>query len=320
MERKNFASLSTFLIARSRFVTFWREGHRQAARDFRIGWICSGFWLLVFCWIFGLILALTTICIISEDYFNNYNVACLPDGSFAVDASKFRFWSISGFFQITLGAGNMNFTQVKIIDVVWDILVGRGGQAVLALISWRVFANYVTTSMEVMPVTLRTYRTVFLPNGSLITAIPRTIRDFTLRHGLQSKIAMCFMVTTMTFILAFPSFASAMTGYNGNVTAFVNATDNNYVPFKSFSFVFCVIQDGWRINQGGNFLVTDRTPSDVKEHGFYGISNEFLTFMGVELQPPTLNITALYLPFTRSEMSTPYIEFFDLYNTSWMRW
>ncbi|KAF1945677.1 hypothetical protein EJ02DRAFT_474953 [Clathrospora elynae] len=238
MERKDSASLSAFLVTRSRFVTFWRKGHRQAARDLRIRWIRSGFWLLVLTWIMGLILALTMISLIADG---------------------------SGFFQITLGAGNMNFTQVKTIDIVWGIVVGRGGQAVLALIFWRVFANYVTTSMEVMPVTPRTYRTVFLQNGSLLTAIPRTIRGFTLRHRLKYKIAIFFMVTTMKFIRLFPTFASAMTGYNGNFNAFVNTMDNNYIPFESFSFAFYVVRDGWRINLGGNYLVTGRTRRSTRK-------------------------------------------------------
>lgn len=111
--------------------------------------------------------------------------------------------------------------------------------------------------MEVAPITLRTYRTIFLPKGSLLVDTLRMIRDFSFRHGLQSKIAMCFMIFTMVFTLAFPTFASAMTGYSGNVGAFVNATDNNYVPFEAFEYAYFVIHDGWRIGKEGDYLVTD---------------------------------------------------------------
>jgi hypothetical protein len=46
-------------------------------------------------------------------------------------------------------------------------------------------------------------------------ATVRMIRDFTSRRGLKSKIAMVFMIATMIFVMAFPTLASAMTGYTG---------------------------------------------------------------------------------------------------------
>lgn len=142
-------------------------------------------------------------------------------------------------------------------------LVGRGGQAIVAYISWCVFAKYVTTSMEITPITFRTYRTIFLPNGSLILGIPRLIRDFSSRHALHSKIAMSFMVFTMAFTLSFPTLASALAGYSGNVEPFVNITDSNYVPFSSFGIAQFVIHDGWRIKIDGHQLEGNQVVTDT---------------------------------------------------------
>jgi hypothetical protein len=137
-------------------------------------------------------------------------------------------------------------------------VIGRGGQALLPYISGRVFADYVTISMEITPVTFRSYRTIFLPGSSLLKDIWRMIRDFTTRHGLHSKIAMGFMILTMAFTLAFPTLAGEMTGYNENVQAFVNTTDNNYVPFEKFNFALFVIHDSDRVRLGeGGYIVTD---------------------------------------------------------------
>jgi hypothetical protein len=58
---------------------------------------------------------------------------------------------------------------------------------------------------------------------------------------------MVFMISSMAFILAFPSLASAMTGYDSKVSAYVNTTDSNYVPFEYFEFAVYVIHDGERI-------------------------------------------------------------------------
>lgn len=138
-------------------------------------------------------------------------------------------------------------------------LVGRGGQALIAYISWRTLARYITTSMEVTPVTFGTYRTVFLPNGGLFFAILFTIRDFVTRRGLHSKIAMIFMIYTMVFTFMYPTLASAMTGYSANVEAFVNTTAGEYVPLGSFGFAYFVIHDGWRIEGlQGDHLVTGK--------------------------------------------------------------
>jgi hypothetical protein len=138
-------------------------------------------------------------------------------------------------------------------------LVGRGGQALVAYISWHVFTKYVTTSMEVTPITFGTYRTIFLPNGGLFFAIFHTIRDFVMRHSLHSKIAMVFMLYAMIFTFIYPTLASAMTGYSANVAAFISTTEGEYVPFGSFGLAYFIVHDAWRIPDlelEGDYIVT----------------------------------------------------------------
>jgi hypothetical protein len=67
---------------------------------------------------------------------------------------------------------------------------------------------------------------------------------------------MVFMIATMVFILVLPSFASAMTGYSGNVESFVPDKSNNYLSFKSFRRVLYVIHDGWRVGKTGDYAIT----------------------------------------------------------------
>jgi hypothetical protein len=114
--------------------------------------------------------------------------------------------------------------------------------------------------MEVTPVTFGTYRTVFLAKEANLIAVWRMTRDFIFRHGLYSKLAMFFMIATMAFTLAFPTLASAMTAYSGNVEAFVNTTDDTYVKFQDFNLAVYIIHDGWRIGKQGNHIVTDGRP------------------------------------------------------------
>lgn len=136
---------------------------------------------------------------------------------------------------------------------------GRGGQAAIAVLSWRVFAKYTTTSMAVKPITFSTYKTIFLQNDMLILAIPRVISDFMFRCRLQSKFAMVFMILTMTLTLVFPSFGSAMTGYSPNVKSFIPDENNNLVSFDKFQAVLFVIHDGDRIRETKDKLVSLQT-------------------------------------------------------------
>lgn len=118
--------------------------------------------------------------------------------------------------------------------------------------------------MEVQPVTFNTFRIVFLQNESLVLAIPRIIRDFARRRGLQSKFAMTFIVMTMLFILIFPTLGSAMTGYSGNVEAYVPDTSNNNIPFSSFRPLYYIIHDGDRVGLTKDYEVF--APSENGAH------------------------------------------------------
>jgi hypothetical protein len=129
----------------------------------------------------------------------------------------------------------------------------------MALISWREFARYLTICMESEPVTYQLFRTIFIENDASVLSTCRTIKSFICQRKLRSNIAMAFMIATMIFILAFPTLVSAMSGYDSNVASRVLDHDDNLIPFNNFSRALYVIHDGWRLNQSGNYLITDRT-------------------------------------------------------------
>jgi hypothetical protein len=108
--------------------------------------------------------------------------------------------------------------------------------------------------METGPITLSTYRIVFLQSESSVLAPFRLFRDFAFRRGLYSRAAMVFIITTTIWIWVFPSFASSMTGYSSNVKAYIQV-DGDYVAFGSFCRIMFVIHDGWRIDKGGEHVV-----------------------------------------------------------------
>ena len=113
--------------------------------------------------------------------------------------------------------------------------------------------------MQTKPVTFNTFRTMFVHNEVSIYSISRLVRDFSRRRGLRAKTAMVFMISTLIFILAFPTLGSSMTGYSANVQSLVHdLSDDNYIPFKSFKYLFYVIHDGKRVGLTDDYKVTTK--------------------------------------------------------------
>lgn len=47
---------------------------------------------------------------------------CRPDDTFSPFIDGYNWWSDSGFFQITLGFGSLTFGQVKLVDIIWNLV------------------------------------------------------------------------------------------------------------------------------------------------------------------------------------------------------
>ncbi|EMT63127.1 hypothetical protein FOC4_g10013335 [Fusarium odoratissimum] len=118
--------------------------------------LCVGSWNLS---VPGLLIYL---CLLPLD-FSDEESPCQPDGEFRFDGidrrDSFDWWAPRGFFQITLGWGRLSFGTVKLIDVIWDLVVGRGDQTLVALVSWRVFVEHLQLSLITKPAA---YSTVWL--------------------------------------------------------------------------------------------------------------------------------------------------------------
>ncbi|KAI1460424.1 hypothetical protein F4805DRAFT_392504 [Annulohypoxylon moriforme] len=260
--------------------------------------------------------------------------ACRSDDTFNPVISEYNAWTISGFFKINLGFGNLSFTEAKIVDIFWDIMVGRGIQAYMAFMSWRVFTIYVTTSMEFAPVTYTVFFTVFLQSEPTFYSTLNIARAFVSHRGLRSKIAMSFMIWSMLFLMAWPTIAGAMTGYTTVREALILDYKGHYIPFREFQPIAYIIHDGWRVNLTGNYIVSlygsgaaakepivnyshnsfcgaclFGSPSDsgvdcslqeavsnyVSTYGFFGVDYAPSYFRGTEIPSPVLDISAFYI-------------------------
>jgi hypothetical protein len=117
----------------------------------------------------------------------------------------------------------------------------------MALVSWRVFSEYLRVSLAAKPAS---YTTVWIiriqKDNSALSTLCLASKFF--KRELASKSAMCFIIWTALFILAFPTFASSMTGYTPYNKAYVNGTDGRLVQFSDISPIAYIIHDGDRLD------------------------------------------------------------------------
>ncbi len=85
-----------------------------------IRWLRGLGWSIVVIWFLGLMFCAVFVGLMPMILSND--TACLPDGSFSLHPDTYSMWSSTGFFQITLGGGELTFAKAKVIDIVWDIV------------------------------------------------------------------------------------------------------------------------------------------------------------------------------------------------------
>lgn len=101
---------------------------REALSDFRQRWKIGIACLGILLWLYFLIGGITALADPdfsgSSESIAQSGAACRPDDSFSPlpISESWSQWDGSGFFQITLGFGTLDFNAVKAIDVAWDIV------------------------------------------------------------------------------------------------------------------------------------------------------------------------------------------------------
>lgn len=161
-------------------------------------------------------------------------------------------------------------------------VVGRGGQAVLAFLAYRAFTKALVRHMETSSVSYEVFEMVTLRDITL-SDLFTLCRDFAFNRNSGRNLLLLWIVISASFILAFPSLASAMTGYNVNTQAFVKGYSGQLIDFSDFKRVQGVIYDGWRVGLGGSYLIT----TDIS---FGKAASELISLTRYELTNPAYEI------------------------------
>ncbi|KAI4111482.1 MAG: hypothetical protein LQ345_006789 [Seirophora villosa] len=116
-------------------------------------------------------------------------------------------------FQINLrGAAQLSFGEAKLIDLVFDLLVGQGGRLLLAAVAYIVFMDALLRSMEITTVPYQLYTSLVFSSNSLI-ATWHSIRAVSTTNGWRGKAYLIWCALAMIYVLAFPTLIESATGY-----------------------------------------------------------------------------------------------------------
>lgn len=115
-QSKHIKATKLFWSAQRLAAETWQDVKRDVGSA---RWGRGGLWFLFFLWAASLLVALVLVPLFAA---SSSNSACKPDGSFSV-LNQYDAWNIDDFFQITVTVfGQLNFTEAKLIDVVWDVV------------------------------------------------------------------------------------------------------------------------------------------------------------------------------------------------------
>ncbi|KAK8093573.1 hypothetical protein PG997_000258 [Apiospora hydei] len=239
------------------------EPHRagRSAQFISSDWRRRGAYALAICWIVGSAIGMIFAFRASDSHQDDYYKAvatCSTDGSFIPFHTSKGPWKTSQFFAINIvAARSLSFSVAKFIDVVWDVIGGRGFAVAMAVLSFKVFRQYLTVSMRRHPVTYQVFRAIYLESEPSIVSTYRLVKDgITGKRRVVPATGLVFMVATLVFVLIFPTLSGSMTGYINVSRGFVQASGGDMVPFESLDFVAYVIHDGWRVNLTGDYIIS----------------------------------------------------------------
>ncbi len=180
----------------------------------------------------------------------NYNSDFTP-----YERPSISLWDHSGLFYINVTWGTMEFSTAKLIDIVWDIGVGRAGQALLAWVTFEVSSQYLTATTRESSVSYGTFEALaFVPPTLVRTG--RLAGDLLTNRGWRTRLTMIWIIFSSLFVISFSSLATAMSGYSSNSEAVMPDYAGHLVDYADYEVVHFAINDAWRIGEPEPVTVT----------------------------------------------------------------
>jgi hypothetical protein len=130
----------------------------------------------------------------------------------------FPLWNPKLFLSITLGMGDLSFSAAKGLDIIWDLVVGRGGQILLGIYVYRLMRRSLTLTMERQSIGIPLFAD--LASGSFQLFSMFTLGQEVTRSGATDsspkddgrKRRLVGLAFAVVYVAVFGTFVSVMTG------------------------------------------------------------------------------------------------------------
>ena len=167
-----------------------------------------------------------------------------------VQAVRNTYWNLSYFLGITMGFGHFSFSTARVIDGLWDIVVGRCGQAGLALLACPVLRRSLNLEMEQSTASLPLFASLAFDKFSA-TSTWKILHDIfaaqrpaeeqqkdTIARGPRRKRQVWRYIgwaSVLTYWLAYPTMTSITTGYQPHYEPYLSPPDSDsLIPMAGF--------------------------------------------------------------------------------------
>ncbi|KAK5712069.1 hypothetical protein LTR15_012138 [Elasticomyces elasticus] len=251
-------------------------------------------------------------------------MVCYADGSphllAGYDYHLVQAWIPSLFLDITMGSGKLTFPQAKGIDIVWDLVAGRGGQVVMTVLSYPILRRTLTYCMEKQSVPFSLFSSFTHGQVSVRSLFALATCD---RHVSQSRArsiltARSWLFAAMalvgTYLLAFPTIVTSMAGYQSNLAPFAKDPTNpdSLLPVSRMQLPYNVVVDGPRIGLTEMYPAYSEVLSDPE--GGMTLSNYYQAVQYITSSLDGCTYTTSCANFSDPAMYNRSMDPYDAYN------
>ncbi|KAK5113340.1 hypothetical protein LTR62_003439 [Meristemomyces frigidus] len=219
----------------------------------------------------------------NKDLGMDYHFYCPGVGSSSVrtystgtPATRAILWDPDLFLAITFGFGRFTFAQARVLDWVWMLVGGFGGQALLgAWVVW-IGRRYVevleskggvgfelSAALKLRPVSVRTTWLLLMPG--LLRRRPSELKDEIRDHSVVARrvARWCWvpLVYSTMYLLCIPLLTALTTGYQATATANILLPDSiQSYPLTDLQPAALVLYDGPRVNKPEKWIISATDP------------------------------------------------------------
>ena len=178
-------------------------------------------------------------------------------------------------FMINLrSAQQLSFSGAKMIDVVWDLVIGQGGRLLMAWAAYRVFMDALVSLMETTSVSYDVYSSLVFDTTSLLSTWKAT-KALVKSGSWRSRAFMFWFCLASFYTLSFPTLMSAATGYLNPSTPRYTMDDGSLVTASNANLTSCIsLINGEKIGERSGTVYLGPQALIAPIYGYSNASND----------------------------------------------